>query len=292
MKAKTTINAKKSALKELSKNSAKNKITDKTTFTLILFPNQLFNKQKLDLILQKYNIQQIYFIEHPLYFGYFHNTKYIAKNINSKYKFNKIKIIYHLATSLYYNEEVLSQCGIKDINYINIADYNNLPNFKNNYQHQLIFFDTLNKELNNEIQTKYKQNLMLDNHNILTPTNSFKKYFEKHKNKKQNHSAFYKWQRQRLNILTSETKAYDIQQKMPTNEHKNIPALTDNINKKYLEEAYKLFNQIENRLSYANYHDDAEILFPITHKDAELTFRNFLKNKLAKFGKYQDSSWS
>lgn len=308
MKAKTTTKAKKSAMKQMDKLAAKNKITDKTTFTLFIFPNQLLSKKHMTKLLNTKNlankVTEIVFIDHPLYYGYHSNINKPVTNLTkAKYNFNKIKCAYHYACNKYYQTTVLptllNNCSSSSSNkntkiktkIINLDDWQSWENIgiKNNYQHQLIFLDTLNKELNHEIEKRFKQFVKLDNPVILTGSNSLKKYYDSHKNKRQSHSAFYKWQREKLNILTSETKAYDIQQKMPLSEHKNVPDINVNLKKiitsidqKYINEGIAKF---EDNITL----EGAEILFPITHKGADLVFRNFLKSKLMKFGQYQDS---
>lgn len=310
-KHKTSQNARKSALKQLNKLSNKSAITETTKFTLILFANQLFDTNTL---ISSFNtepykinpemISNILLIHHPLYAGYYHNTKSISSN--KKYNFNPLKIIYHIAGCNYYYNEILINIhkhtlfnnNIK-IDYIKLQDFNNLPKIVNNYQHQCLFFDTLNQELNIEIQSKYKQFIMLDNPTILTGSNALKRYYESHKGRKQTHSTFYKWQKKRLNILTTEQKAYDIQQKIPKDV--TIPSFTPNttihtdLDKKYLQEGISEYYSINDIIINNNnsYHQNPinieQFIFPITHEGSKKALTLFLKYRFSNFAKYQDS---
>jgi deoxyribodipyrimidine photolyase-related protein len=302
-----TIKAQKKKQQYFNSLSNKSKEFENTlkSSTLLLFPNQLFNLNILNPLITKYKINKIIFIEHPLYYGYFYNTKNITQTTNKKYNYNKLKIIYHIAANLYYINEILSKLKI-NIEYIELFNYSGLGTSKLtnkkliiNYQHPLIYFDTLNIELNNKIQHIFKQYIELDSPILLTSKAELSSYAKKHTGR-QNHSAFYKWQKQRLKILTEEKKTYDIQQRIPQSELNNIPeisplTLTD---KKYLTLALNKFKQNNDYSSIfldnpgpniLNISIDENFLFPISHNGAKKYLDYFMKKKFSSFTKYQDS---
>jgi deoxyribodipyrimidine photolyase-related protein len=275
--------------------------------TLLLFPNQLLTINKLIEILNENKVARIIFIEHPLYYGYTANSKSITKTTNKKYNYNKLKIIYHIAANLYYLNEILSLINNKNvsIDFIELFDYIGFNKLRkklkiiNTTQEPIIYIDTLNKELNNEIQKEFKQHIELDSPILLTNKKELEIYSKRHKGR-QNHSAFYKWQKQRLKILTDEKKTYDIQQRIPQKEHSKIPDISPitSLDKKYLTEALKKFSENRDYISVfgnnsgpdiKNISIDENFLFPISHEGANNYLNYFMKNKFSNFTKYQDS---
>lgn len=264
---------------------------------LLLFPNQLFNNKIINKIIKDFNIESIYFIEHPLYFGYDIKVNKVSKNSKKKYKFNKLKIIYHLACNIYYKENILHKFNNKYISLNNFNGFQNIikPDTK------IVFFNTLNEELNNLIiSLSNKENIkMLNTPLLLSSLESLDEYYKKHKNKKQNHSSFYKWQKQKLNILTTETKTYDIQQKLPNNINiPKLPKLSSEDNK-YIKAGIKEFQKYQELFkdNYGPLNDNKDekqdltnnFIFPVTHNGAIKYLNNFLKYKFNDFGNYQDS---
>lgn len=271
--------------------------------TLLLFPNQLFSVEYLSNIIKTNNINEIIFIEHPIYFGYKHSTTSVSSSTPKKYNFNKLKIIYHFACNNYFHENILSSLKSNDIK-IDFIELKNFTGFnklkiKNNYEHGLIFFDTLNIELNNEIQSAFKQHIELDNPVLLTPKKQLETYAKKH-TKGQNHSAFYNWNKKRLGILIEERKAYDIQQKLPKEEEKKIPEIPklNTTDLKYILQAIKRFEKTEYQSLFSKNNGPIEndgkitsenFIFGVTHSTAEEYLDFFIKRKFNKFAKYQDS---
>ena len=113
------------------------------------------------------------------------------------------------------------------------------------------------------------------------------------------HASFYKWQKERLDILKGE-KTYDTENrnKMPIDT--TIPPLPKNDAKTkegrpYLIEAIEYVeHQFPNNLEplYVSSQKPIQpesIHFPITHKSSILWLENFCKNRLEKFGEYEDS---
>jgi deoxyribodipyrimidine photolyase-related protein len=274
--------------------------------TLLLFPNQLFEINKLTEILTDNKVARIIFIEHPLYYGYTAKSKLISKTTTKKYNYNKIKIIYHIAANLYYLNEIIS--SIKKnilIDFIELFDYMGFNKLRkklkiiNTIQEPIIYIDTLNTELNNEIKREFKENIELDSPLLLTSKKDLESYSKKHKGR-QNHSSFYKWQKQRLKILTEEKKTYDIQQRIPKKEYNKIPDISPitSIDKKYLTQALNKF--IANR-DYISIFDknpgpstneisiDENFLFPVSHQGSTEYLQYFISKKFNNFTKYQDS---
>lgn len=267
--------------------------------TLLLFPNQILDLPILKKIIKDYNINEIIFIEHPIYFGF----KYNAKNINStkKYNFNKLKIIYNLSINLYY-KDLLKKLKIK-INFITLKKYDNnilklvnLNKSNNDKVKSFIFLDTMNIEFNKIITKSISDIKMLNTPIILTSLDELKEYHKNNKNKTQTHSAFYKWQKSRLNILKDINKTYDQQNKLDDNLKIKLGSRILSKDKKYLLAGIKLYYKdydtvFKNNPSILNADKItlSNFNFPVTHKGASKCFLNFLKNHFDNFGKYQDS---
>jgi len=251
------------------------------------------------------SITDIYIIEEPIYFG----------DRDVKLNFNKLKLIYHRASMKYYFDYL-----IKNSSKINTASRNNIKITYINYDElntkKTSFYKTLIKQyskiymfdpVDTYLETKYANKKMFGDKIEYIDTPLFlcsnKDLEDYHKSKPNSnsytHASFYKWQKERLDILKGE-KTYDTENrnKMPIDT--TIPPLPKNDAKTkewrpYLIEAIEYVeHHFPNNLEplYVSSQKPIQpesIHFPITHKSSILWLENFCKNRLEKFGEYEDS---
>lgn len=240
----------------------------------VIFPNHLFESSVDEL--QKYD--KVILLEEPLNF-------YDAKW--RPYKYNKIRLGFLRASMKYYYDFLKS----KNINveYIDYDDVKTYSFLKDKNILSITAFDTFDKDLES------KFNRLKINFTFIKDTPAFlsKKewndYFANSKTGKHISNAdYYKFLRSRLKIF-EDVKSYDSENRNRFPSNLKIPNETIKFDQsKYYEEARKY---IETHKRFKdNIGNIANInLYPVTHKDAKRIFSMFLKNKLYKFGEYQDA---
>lgn len=237
----------------------------------IILPNQLFKNSKL-----LNNCDIIYLIEDNTFF--------------TKYPFHKQKLILHRASMKFYYDYLKKN---KKVIYLDFNKYNyNLIFQKNNIHiydpidHDL---ETLFKNLaiKNKIQLK-----IYENHLFLESNEELDKYYNSltnHKNYIQD--KFYRWQRERLNILMNGKKplfnlwSFDKDNRKPFDKSYKEPKQPKINNNKYVLEAIKYIN-----LNFKNNFGSTEsFIYPVTYSEAKKLFKNFIKYKIFNFGIFQDA---
>jgi deoxyribodipyrimidine photolyase-related protein len=238
----------------------------------LIFPTQLFDFFKLGVSLKDNSLivkdLKIYLIEEPTYF--------------TKYKFHKLKLAFHRASmKSYYN--YLKQKGL-DVKYYEFKD-NYLSDLKNQ---EVFFYNPIDHNLTKKIlSSSAKKATMLETPEFITTHADLKEYYDKNKNKKFTHdSSFYRWQRNRLKILTPITKlSYDKENRLSFPKGQKDVFSPQNNSSKYIAEAKKYVNK-----HFAdNWGIMDNFIFPIDHAGAKKWLANFIKNRLNKFGKYEDA---
>lgn len=238
--------------------------------TFIILPNQLF--KKIDT-LKNYDI--IYIWEHPTFF--------------TKYKYHKLKLVYHRCTMSSYFEYLKSNLTRSNIIYIPF--YKKIPYSKND---SVTIYDPIDFSILKEFR-KYNANVLESKLFILTSQeiHEYTENTEKKEKKKFVHHHFYKWIRIKKNILIDKNQkpvggkwSFDMENRHP-------------FDKKYKESPPKIFNNNEiktNATEYVQKHfpnnpgsfDSIEI-YAIDFKSAEKVLNHFIKHKLKYYGKYQDA---
>ena len=190
--------------------------------------------------------------EHPQYF--------------TKYKFNKKKLVLHRASMKYYFDY------LKDNKFkVKYIEFDKKPNLK-----EYKLFDPVDKL---KLTGKYE---MLDSPNFLLNHEQYDKY--RTKTEKFFFNAFYMWSKKELDILPK-VKSQDKYNRKTMPKNTKIPNIPSNIkDKKYINEAIKYVNK--NFLK--NYGTTDNFIFPISHSTVKSWLKNFFKNKIDKFGDYQD----
>ena len=276
---------------------------------LVILPIHLFDintlLESLDS-LESTSIKDIYIIEEPVYFG----------DRDVKLNFNKLKLIYHRASMKYYFDYLQDNKNISKnnakITYINYDELNKKSTsfYKTITQsHSKIYmFDHVDTYLENKYSnSKYfgKKLEYIESPLFLCSNKDLQDYHKsKPKSDSYTHASFYKWQKSRLHILEKE-KTHDTENrnKMPLDI--KIPPLpkndsgSSNPKRKYLIEAIEYIeHHFPNNLEPLSVSSGSSapkqitpesIHFPITHKSSLLWLANFCKNRLEKFGEYEDS---
>jgi len=289
---------------------------------LILLPIHLFDSDTLIESLKKQvslnkdiNLTTIYIIEEPVYFG----------ERDTKLNFNKIKLIYHRASTKYYNDYLQDKTIIKKlkelfndksntkfpstikISYLNYDELKTKSTYNSINKHsQIYMFDPVDTYLEEKYSKLFKKKINYLDTPLFLCSNKNLEEFHKSKTKEDTytHASFYKWQKERLDILKNE-KSYDTENrnKMPLDT--KVPPLPKNDAKvsnksnaepnPYLVEAITYVEKhFPNNLEPLYVKDGKKITpesihFPITHKTSIEWLEHFCKHRLEEFGLYEDS---
>lgn len=228
---------------------------------LLLFPTQLF--YDIDY-LNEYKIDKVIIYEEPRYF--------------TAFRFHKLKLLYHRVTCKEY-EQYLEDQGVS-VAYI---DFNKKPPR----------FTHIINPLDHELLKKYKGYEIIPSQFFTLTDEEIKENQEVfHKNNKFQHSEFYKWQRKRLDILLHNDKpvgnkwSFDTENRKKIPNGVKIPTLTKGSSKNIFVENAKIYIEKHFKDNYG----DMNLVYPINHANAKKWLKNFVKNKLQSFGKFQDAS--
>ena len=233
----------------------------------IILPTQLFEyNEYLD------KMDMIYIIEDEFYF-------------TSK-KFHKQKLILHRASMRYYYDKLRIKYNSK-VKYIEFDKIDN-NYFKNSIIH---IYDPVDKPMIEKYKKLSQKILIYDTPLFLETRQDLEEYRNKNTNKKNYyHDNFYKWQRKRLNILIENREqpiggkwSFDKENRNAYDKNYKEDKIITYSNK-YIEEAKSYIkNNFNNNFGLVEY-----IYYPITHDDAIIHLKNFIKKRLETFGKYQD----
>jgi len=225
---------------------------------LILLPNQLFEKKYLP------NVDKIYLIEEPIYFGY----------RKKKMNFNKLKLVLHRASMKYYADHN------KDVEYIEM----NKINYKSILKGDITMFRPYDYFLESKYK-KYNKNIKyIDNPNFILSEEQIQSYYKKVKGKNIRHSAFYDFVKDEINIL-KDKKSYDTENRVALPKKIKIPPIPKIKENKHIKEAKTYVD----KHFKTNYGDVNDFIYPVTHKDSMKWLDNFINKRFSNFGKYQDA---
>jgi len=235
---------------------------------LLILPNQLFPIKILPS-----NINTIYILEEPRYFVDF--------------KFHKLKLMYHRASMKKYYDSLKKKFNCHYIEYSKVSNIYDELN-----KNDTVYFNPIDHKLKKKFKTKLSRATMIDNLNfLLTPNEAHSNKNEFYKNGKYNHDMFYKFQRERLNILMKNNKpvggkwSYDDENRKPLPSNIIIPKVPKITKDKYYKEALQY---VEKHFPN-NYGDTSEWSFPIDTKGAIKWLDVFMKKRLNNFGPYEDA---
>ena len=217
-------------------------------------------------------IETIYLIEHPLFFG---------KRGSLKMNFNKLKLLLHCSSMNFYKDEL--EKGGYNVKYISYHEcsFNKIP------KKSIECFDVLDHLLEKELKKNIKGIKFHENPNFLIKRDELDDFYNKNKGKKILHKNFYEFIKKKVDILKGE-KTFDTENrnKIPKGIEKSIPSLPNQgiESKKYIEKSKKYIEKYFKK-NYGN----LDLKYPVTRKESEVWFQNFLEKKLKNFGTYQDA---
>jgi deoxyribodipyrimidine photolyase-related protein len=262
----------------------------------LIFPHQLFEVKYLQTVLSSNAAATDFFlIEEPLFFG-------SPERVPT---FHRLKLILHRASMMYYQDMLEKESNKKNkssyIKSVTYMDYKTLMRgdgnrqsygFLKRYKH-VHYFDVTDHLLNDIIEKEVKRvhasSYVHDTPLFLTPTKSLADYMESYQKKGGNpfyHKAFYQWQLKRMK-LPYITKSYD------TDNRKSLPKNSPVIQQPdgdgathYVKEATAY---VATLFPLAFGDKKSDFIYPVTHHTAKQWLDHFLKNKLHRFGTYQDA---
>lgn len=239
---------------------------------ILILPNQLFEHTTLITAATK-----VYIYEHPSYF--------------TRYNYHKLKLVMHRATMKWYQSYVHATYGCS-VTYLEY-DYNLDDLFKKYTNKQITMYDPVDhdvmKELNH-LSKKYNIELVVHDTPLFLST---EKDLETYVNDggTYHQTSFYIWQRKRLHILIEKNGkpiggkwTYDTANRLPFPLGFHQDAHFAAVKNTYVVEAQKYINK-----NFKDNPGDVQVYLPIDHKGAKAHIKNFLQERLACFGPYQDA---
>ena len=230
--------------------------------TLILLPNQLYDLKKL-----KIDYKKIYLVLHE---------KYI-----DRYRYNKNRLIF-MFSCIY--------AFIEEYKVITVDDFKKIA-----LSEVIQYFDPTDIEIDTQIKMRFKKAEKIESPNFLFTTTELDDYNNRkvtHINEEKNkyfNATFYRWAREKLDVLMKNGKpeggsfSFDTENRKPFEKSYEEPKIKLFKNKFYTKaEKYVETN-------YSNNPGEFTPFLPVTRKEAQKYFQEFLKKKLSKFGPYEDA---
>lgn len=241
---------------------------------LFVLPVNLYKTHNLS------DVSKVYIIEHPVYF--------------TDYKYHKQKLILHRATMKYYVDYVKKKYREfkNKIHYVDFFNYDGLF-ARLPVNSRIIFYDPVDHDTLRDLTVQCKKHkfefVQLDTKTFLTPRAILEEYNNNHDGLVQYN--FYKFQRQRLDILMKDDNkpvggswSFDVENRKTFPATIKINDVPKEVNNEYINDARNYVNKY-----FSNNPGSDFFWLPIDHKGAKLLFDKFIKNKLFNFGPYQDA---
>lgn len=238
------------------------------TNIFVILPNHLFED------LTNLKDKSVFLIEEPIFF---YDNKY------RKYEINKIKLSFMRASMKFYFD-YLQKNGVRVL-YISYNEIKNYEFLKNIDFTMYNPYDKILLKKYDDIKLKY--NLIEDTEQFLSNKKWNNEFLETKKNKNISNAEFYKFLKNKLNILKNvNTYDKDNRKNLPNDYILEYDFIKNNNN--YYSEA---INYINNHNIFKNNLGKIENvkIYPITFLDCKNNFIKFLEYKLNKFGDYQDA---
>ena len=131
---------------------------------------------------------------------------------------------------------------------------------------------------------------VIETPNFLTSEEELRQYYEtvRHKKKPFYQTSFYKWQRNRFNILPDSKLSYDKDNRKSISKGTIIPDVDVTRSSKDSEYIIKAIQIVEKEFPY-NYGTCDNFWCPITFTEAKKWLDCFISERLKNFGTYQDA---
>ena len=221
---------------------------------LLLFPNQLFEMS----IIKKINPTKITFIEDELFYG------------RKCMKLNELRLIYMYV--LHQRYTVLLRKHFAKVVYHTISQ----PSFRYNSLREGIYIDPCDTTLEKKLAHLER----IDSPSFVLSREDIATYFEMKKEKRLQHSHFYTFVKDKLQIL-QDVKNMDILNRKPFS--KNIP-----IPPYQFKAIYSQPEEWIDTVYGKNIDIDYLTRLPLTHANVDDWLERFFKERFEKYGAYQD----
>jgi deoxyribodipyrimidine photolyase-related protein len=229
---------------------------------LLIFPNSLFPDIKA------VNYDKVFVIEEPLFFK------------PSGYQINKIKLAYFRASMRYFYDQLTHE----NKEYI---DYCNVGNYEFAQGYEIEYYDTVDWNLELKIKNLVPDFQKLESPLFLLKQSECTSYFEKPQ-KRFVQQRFFEFVKKKFGVLEHVgSMDHENRKPLPKN-HKftfDLPFFTE---KDYYQEAQEY---IDHHQEFASNLGSTEEVhrYPIHTKAAQAHFMDFLTNRVANFGPYEDA---
>lgn len=240
---------------------------------LLIWPNCLFKLEAADIA----RYDQIFIVEEPMFFG--HETR-------RKYNINKLKLAYFRASMRWY-QSFLGAIHPR-VTYIDYSDVDTYSFLKG---YECAWFNPLDFDLDEKLASLKIVGQVLESRLFLVSNDDVTGYFKSRKEAKRfNQGQFYNWVKAKLDVLPN----------VPSQDHKNRQSLpkkhdfkwsTRKFDMEYLEIFKEAATYIDNHPTFSkNLGSTSKLHFyPITHQDALLQLKDFILERAANFGPYEDA---
>lgn len=248
----------------------------------IIFPHQLYEQHPAIVRSRK-----IILIEEWLFFR--------------QYSFHKLKLILHRASMKYYQQRMIKQ-GY-EVEYVEAVDplcdiRVLISSLAQDKVQQIHYTDTVDDWLERRIKKAAKENdVFLERYNspnFLNEMQEVNDFFDEKQNYFQ--TDFYKWQRLKRDILMEPTGkpiggkwSYDTENRKKLPKREQVPVIDFPKETQYVQEARKYVEQN----FPTNYGESvlpfSDSFYPINSEEARNWLQDFLTDRLAKFGIYEDA---
>lgn len=230
---------------------------------LLILPNQLFELKLKEI--KNHNIDEIILYEHPHFF--------------LDYKYNKLKLIFHRVTMKNYEKDIKNKYNNIKVKYVDYDE--DISKIIKDKQIKMYFQP-------NKIKIGIESHVNIDL--IKSPNFLCIDLFEEYRKKTDKcvFGNFYKWMKTKLNIIpkVSSKDMYN-RKSIPKSEYKTVPYDTYYKND-LLKDAIKYVQDRFHKNPGPEDMDNIKFLVPFTRKDSIKALKLFIKERLNKFGKYQD----
>ena len=251
---------------------------------LVLYPNQLFDAGHLPK-----DVDQILLVEEPLYFG-----------TDNKYPLyiHKQKLAFMRATMRRYAEEVLWPAGyqVDYLDFQHMKDSTDVVNRVSRFE-EVIFFDPCDDVLQRRVSSAIAslnpapQLTILDSPNFFLTRREVEGFFAN--KSKSSFTEFYRWQRERFNILINPDTykpiggklSFENQTKKRLPKNHKLPTFQVFGNNDFVQEATQYVQK--------NFPDNPGELkdfpWPTNHQEAVEWLEEFIEHRLEHYGEYEDA---
>jgi len=228
----------------------------------LIFPVHLFEDNEL---LQDNSAKKI-IIEDPVYF--------------TKYDTHKLKLILHRASMKHYADK-------HKLEYI---EFDKAEDFYKNNKSDITCYDPVDYDVINNLKKYSKKNKFIidlfETPAFISSYEDLETFHTNQKDKRFMHdSQFYKWQRDRLKILTNLKNSKDSENRKPFLKNQKDVFVPVSSSNKYIKEATKY---VEKHFPN-NFGTSEHFFYPIDHNGAKEWLHNFIYTRFKKFGDFEDA---